>query len=177
MAPNESFISSLNIPLQLKEYFLKSVRVKKYLTRESLEDIEDIYLLFNSLYIFDKSSFSSYVILSLNKSKEFDYYHHLKNVLENEMKKISKVQSSEQIRGALTVEQSIIRNLFKESAQMIMDYTEGRENEDFTEYYKYIGKLELIDLIIKDEDFKLVIDKENEKLDLMNSKKTKQKSS
>lgn len=175
MVPNESFIKSLNLPSHLKEYFLKSERIKKFITRENLEDIEDIYLLFNSVYLFNESIFSSHVILLLSKSKEFDYYFHLKQVLETDMEKIPRTHKFEQINKTLAMDYAFLKDFFKDFTFMMMSYTEEKEVYDFVDYYKYLGKLEMINIFIDDDDFKALLKNGYENLNLLKDKKSKGK--
>jgi len=83
MGDLDSVINNSKLPDQLKEYFKKSVRIKKILKVDTINDIEDIYIFYDSLYTFDSSEFSSCVVISLSKCTNFDtFYHYLKKVID-----------------------------------------------------------------------------------------------
>ena len=75
----DSFIDNLELPLQLKEYFLKSKAHKEDLSEKVLTDIEEFFILYKSLYRFDEIEFSANVIMTLKKCKDFStFYFYLK---------------------------------------------------------------------------------------------------
>ncbi|MDY0409026.1 hypothetical protein [Paracerasibacillus soli] len=67
------FIDNLDLPLQLKEYFSKSKVHKKELSEKVLNDIEEFFILYRSLYTFDETEFSANVIITLKKCKDFPH--------------------------------------------------------------------------------------------------------
>lgn len=53
------------LPHQLKVYFTASKSIKNIVTSDTINQIEDLYILYHSLYYFDTSEFSVFIITSL----------------------------------------------------------------------------------------------------------------
>lgn len=78
----KDFINGSKLPSQLKEYFTTSESIKGIINKKLLSEIEDLYIYYTSLYIFDTSEFSAYTITSLKKCKDLDsFYYYLKKVM------------------------------------------------------------------------------------------------
>lgn len=79
----DSLVNESKLPNQLKDYFTSSTRIKEIVTTETIKDIEDLYILYNALYIFDTSQFSAYTITSVKKCKDIEsFYYYLKKVID-----------------------------------------------------------------------------------------------
>src|SRR5699024_6341561 len=67
----KNYIIKSDIPDDLKEYLSKSKNTYNLLSMKIIDDIELIYLEFNTLYIFDLSEFNSIIIESLHKKDKY----------------------------------------------------------------------------------------------------------
>lgn len=75
----EDYIQEKNIPGQLKKYFITSIRGKSFIDEGMLAEIEELYIYYSSLYYFDETEFSSYIITTLERGSEHTaYYYYLK---------------------------------------------------------------------------------------------------
>src|SRR5690625_5739762 len=79
-------VQKAKIPEQLKTYFMESNEGKLYLSEEMLSEIEELYVFYNALYIFDETEFSFYTITSLKRGSEAAaYYYYLRKILESNL--------------------------------------------------------------------------------------------
>lgn len=79
----KNYIIKSDIPDDLKEYLSKSKNTYNLLSMKIIDDIELIYLEFNTLYIFDLSEFNSIIIESLHKKDKYPYfYNYVKKMLK-----------------------------------------------------------------------------------------------
>jgi|SRR5690625_473113 len=84
-------IEKTEIPNILKYYFTKNFHIHLYLNESLLNEIEEIYIEYDSLYDFDDTEFCSYVITGVKKQDNHEYfYHYLKKVLDSNLKLVSK---------------------------------------------------------------------------------------
>src|SRR5699024_1940120 len=84
-------IEKAEIPTILKDYFLRNYHVHLYLNESLLNELEETYIEYDSLYEFDDAEFCSYVIAGIKKQDKHEYfYHYLKKVLDNNLKFIPK---------------------------------------------------------------------------------------
>lgn len=84
-------IEKIDIPTMLKDYFIRNSHVHLYLSKSLLNEIEDIYIEYDSLYEFDDTEFCSYVITGVKKQEKHEYfYHYLKKVLDSNLDLIPK---------------------------------------------------------------------------------------
>src|SRR5690606_7319456 len=84
-------IKDADIPEILRSYLLRNKHVGLFLDETLLKEIEEIYVEYDSLFIFDEAEFCSYVITGIKKLDKHDYfYHYLKKVFETNLNLISK---------------------------------------------------------------------------------------
>ena len=87
----DSMVQKSKLPKQLKDYFTLSTPSKEIVDAKTINDIEDLYIFYDSLYIFDTSEFSAYTITSLKRCKDLkSFYFYLKKVIDTNMELISR---------------------------------------------------------------------------------------
>ncbi|GIO20603.1 hypothetical protein J18TS1_37030 [Oceanobacillus oncorhynchi subsp. incaldanensis] len=75
-------IEKAEIPSILKDYFLRNYHVHLYLNESVLNEVEESYIEYDSLYEFDNAEFYSYVIADIKKQDKHEYfYHYIKKFL------------------------------------------------------------------------------------------------
>lgn len=153
-------IHKANIPEQLRSYFIESKEGQLYLNKEMLSEIEELYTFYNALYIFDETQFSFYTITSLKRGSEATaYYYYLRKILESNLELMSKDQrfhkNSEGTFAFKTDINSLKRNfktIAREFGQNVdFFYKNQYDKIDVTKTYLLLGKLELINDIVRDE--------------------------
>lgn len=153
-------INKANIPEQLRTYFKESDDGKLYLTEEMLSEIEELYIFYNALYIFDETEFSFYTITSLKRGSEATaYYYYLRKILETNLQITSQDQRfHKSSKGVFTFKidgnnlDVVLKNIAKEFGQNVdYFYKDQYEKIDILQTYLLLGKLELINNIIDDE--------------------------
>src|SRR5690625_482337 len=153
-------VQKAKIPEQLKTYFLESNEGKLYLTEEMLHEIEELYTFYNALYIFDETEFSFYTITSLKRGSEaVAYYYYLRKILEVNLELMSKDQrfhKNSEGTFAFKIDVNNLNNIFKNIAYEFgqnVDYFYKNQYDkiDVMETYLLLGKLELINDIVRDE--------------------------
>jgi len=153
-------VQKAKIPEQLKTYFMESNEGKLYLTEEMLHEIEELYTFYNALYIFDETEFSFYTITSLKRGSEaVAYYYYLRKILEVNLELMSKDQrfhKNSEGTFAFKIDVNNLNNIFKNIAYEFgqnVDYFYKNQYDkiDVMETYLLLGKLELINDIVRDE--------------------------
>ncbi|MCC2362761.1 hypothetical protein ACIQ61_04480 [Bacillus cereus] len=149
-----STINKIKLPATLKDYFLTSNRIESLLSEEILLDIEEIYILYRSLYAFDESDFSLNVIKSINMCRDRNgFYFYLKKVLDRELEKKSKGN----VNG-MVLPQNLIEEQFKAVTKDYIDSInqmyDGETQIDLKHVYKNIGNLEMLNNLLEDEYLK-----------------------
>lgn len=156
----EELIQKANIPEQLKAYFMKSNEGKIHLTEEMLSEIEELYIFYNALYYFDETEFSFYTITSLKRGSEVAaYYYYLRKILESNLELMSKDQRfHKKSKGvfAFKIDGNNIDKMFKSVATEFGQnvdyfYKDQYDKIDVMKTYLLLGKLELINNIVRDE--------------------------
>lgn len=118
----ETFVNDSKLPSQLKEYFTASENIKGVITEKVLSEIEDLYIYYTSLYIFDTSEFSAYTITSLKKCKGLDYfYFYLKKVIDSNMDLKTKDESFKSSSDYFFLGDEDINIFFKETVVEFCD--------------------------------------------------------
>jgi len=154
-----SLILKSKLPDQLKEYLQNSSRIKEIISAETIMEIEDLYIFYDSLYTFDTSEFSAYTITSLQKCKDLEaFYYYLKKVidtnLELETKDIKrKVQVPSTKSMPFRFESSV-----KEFCQLIDKVYKNEKDINLIATYKSLGKMELIYDLFKNPYHKNILD-------------------
>lgn len=153
-------IHKANIPEQLRSYFIESKEGQLYLTVEMLNEIEELYTFYNALYIFDETQFSFYTITSLRRGSEATaYYYYLRKILESNLELMSKDQrfhKSSEGTFAFKTDMISLNSRFKTIAQEFGQnvdffYKNQYDKIDVMKTYLLLGKLELINDIVRDE--------------------------
>ncbi|WP_147535631.1 hypothetical protein [Bacillus marasmi] len=167
MTETLKIIETSALPIQLKEYFRGSRRIQKLITAEIIEDIEDLFLYYDSLYHFDLSKFGVCTIDSLIKCKDFSsYYFYLKKILENHLDVELKDDNN-----SVRIKKDIINDEFEKSAFETFKLIPIESHEQLTQLNFYLGKLELINKLIVDENYISIYDKILQLLDNYNTMK------
>lgn len=153
-----SVINNSKLPEQLKEYFKRSFRIKECLNIDTLKDIEDIYIFYDSLYIFDSSEFSSNVVTSLIKCTNFDaFYLYLKKVIDSSLECKSK-GNEDPVSHRFSMDKDNIDTTFVEVFNEFVEiidsfYKHNLDKVNLVQTYKIIGKMELINSLIEDRHY------------------------
>ncbi|HDX9588231.1 TPA: hypothetical protein ROX98_001173 [Bacillus pseudomycoides] len=151
-------VNNIKLPITLKEYLLTSNRIESLLSEEILLDVEEIYILYKSLYEFDESDFSLNVIKSIERCRDrTGFYFYLKKVLDTELEIKSKSDAKQKNKGIV-----IPQDLIDEQIRIITQEYMGSVNEiywdkkviDLQSIYKSLGKLEVLNNLLEDEYLK-----------------------
>lgn len=95
-----NLIKEKNMPSQLKDYFQNSKRGKKFINEQMLESIEELYIYYSALYLFDETEFSAFTISTLERGSEHSaYYYYLKKILDNQTELLPKTRDKNYING------------------------------------------------------------------------------
>lgn len=154
----DDYIQEKNIPAQLKQYFITSMRGKSYIDEAMLDEIEELYIYYTALYYFDETEFSSYIITTLERGSEHSaYYYYLKKILDNNLE----LQSKDNKKSFLNLSNIDLDNLFKEITidfnKHLKDvYDNNFEQIDILTTLILLGKLELISNITEDQSYRYV---------------------
>ncbi|MFK4477470.1 hypothetical protein [Bacillus sp. RC206] len=149
-----STINKIKLPATLKDYFLTSNRIESLLSEEILLDIEEIYILYRSLYAFDESDFSLNVIKSINMCRDRNgFYFYLKKVLDRELEKKSKGNVNGMVLPQNLIEEQF-KTVTKDYIDSINQMYDGEAQIDLKHVYKNIGNLEMLNNLLEDEYLK-----------------------
>lgn len=158
MSELETFIESSALPIQLKEYFIGSKNIQKVISEEILDEIEDLYVYYDSLYKFDTSEFGVSVIDSLMRCKDFNmYYFYLKKILENQL-----VIESKDENRYIKINKVYLDDSFKKTASEIINLMASGFDDNLNRINFYLGKLEIINELIEDEYYSEIYTKVTE---------------
>lgn len=143
-------INQADIPQLLKDYLLRNEQIQLTLNTSLLNDIKDLYIEYDSLYIFDKAEFSSYVITGLKKQDKYDYfYNYLKIVMESNMYLRSKNKRGNELLLNRMYENihpkvdNITKYIF-DLYSLIDNYKESKNKNILFEAYRISGVLEVL---------------------------------
>lgn len=141
-------IETSELSKRLKEYFKGSKRIQKILTAELIEDIEDLFLLYQSQYDFQTAMFDGYVIDSLKRCKDFStYYFYLKKILENHLEVELKNENN-----IVRLNKTIITKEFRKTASEIINLLPSQSEGIFNHIHFLLGKLDLFHQLIEDDN-------------------------
>lgn len=162
MSAIETFVNDSKLPSQLKEYFTTSESIKDIISKKVLSEIEDLYIYYTSVYIFDTSEFSAYTITSLKKCKDLNYfYFYLKKVIDTNVDLKTKDQSFKKSKDYLFLKDEDINILFKEAVVEFCDLVDKiykkNENLNLKKTYISLGKLELINRLIPYPEYQNIL--------------------
>lgn len=154
----DDYIQEKNIPGQLKQYFITSIRGKSYIDEAMLDEIEELYIYYTALYYFDETEFSSYIITTLERGSEHSaYYYYLKKILDNNLE----LQSKDNSKTFLKINNINLDELFKEITIAFNKHLKDVYNNDFEKIdllttFILLGKLELISNLTEDQSYRYV---------------------
>lgn len=154
----DDYIQEKNIPEQLKQYFITSIRGKSYIDKAMLDEIEELYIYYTALYYFDETEFSSYIITTLERGSEHSaYYYYLKKILDNNLE----LQSKDNSKTFLKINNINLDELFKEITIAFNKHLKDVYNNDFEKIdllttFILLGKLELISNLTEDQSYRYV---------------------
>ena len=154
----DDYIQEKNIPGQLKQYFITSIRGKSYIYEAMLDEIEELYIYYTALYYFDETEFSSYIITTLERGSEHSaYYYYLKKILDNNLE----LQSKDNSKTFLKINNINLDELFKEITIAFNKHLKDVYNNDFEKIdllttFILLGKLELISNLTEDQSYRYV---------------------
>lgn len=155
----KAHIEKAEIPAILKDYFLRSNYVHLYLNGSLLDEIEESYIEYDSLYEFDDAEFCSYVIIGIKKQDKHEYfYYYLKKVIDNNLKLISKAPISDyeklsKLEKNLVPEDEILITI-KKLLIAIQEFKSTQELGKLLRAHKFAGELEILFTIYPDNAFK-----------------------
>lgn len=154
----DDYIQEKNIPGQLKQYFITSIRGKSYIDEAMLDEIEELYIYYTALYYFDETEFSSYIITTLKRGSEHSaYYYYLKKILDNNLE----LQSKDNSKTFLKINNINLDELFKEITIAFNKHLKDVYNNDFEKIdllttFILLGKLELISNLTENQSYRYV---------------------
>src|SRR5699024_6993543 len=140
--------------------FKESNEGKAYLNESMLSEIEELYTFYNALYIFDETDFSFYTINSLKRGSEaVAYYYYLRKILESNLDFMSKDQRFHKNSEGTFAFKTDVTNLNKKFMNIASEfgqnvdyfYKNQYDKIDIMETYLLLGKLELINDIVRDK--------------------------
>lgn len=155
----KDLIKKAEIPAILKDYFLRSNHVALYLNESLLNEIEESYIEYDSLYEFDDAEFCSYVIVSIKKQDKHEYfYFYLKKILDNNLKVVSKSPTNDyeklkKLEKNLIPEDEILTTL-KNLLISIQEFNSNKRPGPLLRAYRLAGELEILFTIYPDNEFK-----------------------
>ncbi|WP_153009877.1 hypothetical protein [Sporosarcina koreensis] len=154
-----SLILESKLPDQLKEYLKSSSRIKEIISIETILEIEDLYIFYDSLYIFDTSEFSAYTITSLQKCKDLDaFYYYLKKVIDTNLELETKDNKrKDQVSNKKSIPFKF-ENSIKEFCLLVDKVYKNDKDIDLNATYKSLGKMELIYDLFKNPYHKKILD-------------------
>lgn len=157
MSDIHKLVKKVQIPNQLKSYFIESESILEYLTDDKLFILEDLYIYFDSIYEFDTSEFCVAAVAVIRRPHELDsFYYYLKKVIEKKVDLQTKDKNRLTDKSYIHIEKILLDQMFKESADIFIDNIDKlikKEDVALSSLYKSIGKLELITDITSDHYF------------------------
>ena len=159
----DSLVNKSKLPNQLKEYFTTSDIIKKVVTKEVINEIEELFIFYNALYTFDTSKFSAYTITSLKECKDVDlFYSYLKNVVDTNLELKSRDNVFNNVNEKKILENDVVNRTFKEVAVNFIRfvnliYNKEKVDIDMDQLFKHIGKLEVINQLIDDNFYRKLL--------------------
>lgn len=150
-------IEKSTLPNSLKDYLLNSKSIKEALNLVLINEIEELYIYFNALYVFDKSEFSAHTITALKRCKNLDtFYYYLKKVLETNLVWRSKDKKFLSINEYNMIKNSNVDKTFKivvKEYEFILEKIIEKRTISVIEISKIQGKLELINELVSFESY------------------------
>lgn len=135
-------IKSADIPIVLREYFMRKPDITNIINESLLQDIEDLYMELDSLYNFDHSIFSGYIINALKKTEIHDYfYYYLKKILDVNLEATSKFNPAQNIHLSFisNIDESDIKNNITKILSYIEYYNKTENIRSLCTAYRLTG--------------------------------------
>ncbi|MCM3568680.1 hypothetical protein [Neobacillus mesonae] len=157
-------IKKLNLPNELIVYFTESSRISDKLYTSVLKDLEDIYLLYSSLYNFKVSEFCSFAISCIERANKIDSFHYyLSKTLENHLERTEKNTTNfvDDPSKFIKLETKKFEEVTKEVVVVYINLVDRMYNEEtinLAEVYEAFGKLEFMLKLNFDEYHKKLLD-------------------
>lgn len=149
------------MPTMLKDYFLRNSHVHLYLNESLLNEIEETYIEYDSLYEFDNAEFCSYVITGVKKQEKHEYfYHYLKKVLDSNLNLIpkSKISDHQKLtkleKNVSKLPEDAILISLKDLLITIQDFKSSEEPQKLLHAYKISGALQVLFTLYPDNIYK-----------------------
>ena len=156
----KDLIEKIDIPNMLKDYFIRNSHVHLYLSESLLNEIEDTYIEYDSLYEFDNTEFCSYVITGVKKQEKHEYfYHYLKKVLDSNLDLIPKSSISDYQKltklekNISELPEDLILITLKDLLITIQDIS-SEEGKKLLHAYKLSGALQVLFTLYPDNIYK-----------------------
>lgn len=154
-------IKDADIPEILRSYLLRNKHVGLFLDETLLKEIEEIYVEYDSLFIFDEAEFCSYVITGIKKLDKHDYfYHYLKKVFETNLNLISKSKIPDYEKTAKLTDnlskfqESDISRILVDFFKSMNEFKESKELRYLFTAYKISGVLHILFELYPDNEHK-----------------------
>ncbi|GAB6256928.1 hypothetical protein [Peribacillus sp. N1] len=157
-------IKKLKLPNELIVYFTESSRISDKLYTSVLKDLEDIYLLYSSMYNFKISDFCSFAISCIERANKIDSFHYyLSKTLENHLDRTEKypTNSVDDSSKFIKVETKTFDEVTKEVVVLYINLVDRMYNEEtvnLSEVYEAFGKVEFMLKLNFDEYHKKLLD-------------------
>ncbi|WP_281974999.1 hypothetical protein [Halobacillus litoralis] len=157
----ENRVEEAEIPNILKDYFLRNTHIHLYLNDLLLNEIEEIYIEYDSLYEFDDAEFCSYVITGVKKQEKHEYfYHYLKKVLDSNLELIPKSRISDYQKltklgkNISNLQEDEILIALKNLLITMQDLKVTKKQEKLLQAYKLTGALQVLFTLYPDNVYK-----------------------
>ncbi|MEW9502157.1 hypothetical protein [Jeotgalibacillus marinus] len=144
-------LEEAEIPNILKDYFIRNSHIHLYLNKLLLNEIEETYIEYDSLYEFDDAEFCSYVITGVKKQEKHQYfYHYLKKILDSNLKLIPKSRISDYQKltklgkNISKLQEDEILIALKNLLITMQDLKVSKEQEKLLHAYKLTGALQVL---------------------------------
>ncbi|WP_017753717.1 hypothetical protein [Calidifontibacillus oryziterrae] len=145
-------IDEYRLPIQLATYFQDSKKVSEFLNEKVLEDIEELYTMYKSLYLFDETEFSKYAIKCVERCKDIDgFYYYFKKVIDSSIE----LNSKGNMKSNSGIDIDYVDKIFKKVSNLFVknleEIKDGWGILNIKNTYTLLGKLELICELVEDE--------------------------
>ncbi|AJI10905.1 hypothetical protein [Bacillus cereus] len=150
----EEMIKSGNLPGIMKKYFLDSKRIKGFLSKAIILDVEELYLLYSVLYEFNEAQFTQKTIDAIERCKDKNtFYFYLKKILDVDLE--IKLRNSPNYGEDRLVERNIrkeeIYSVSNDYIEIINEMYERKPDIDIRVVYQTLGRLEATCKLTNDE--------------------------
>lgn len=150
----EEMIKSGNLPDIMKKYFVDSKRIKSFLSKAIILDIEELYLLYSVLYEFNEAQFTQKTIDAIERCKDKNtFYFYLKKILDVdlEIKLRNTPNFGEEKLSERNMKQEEIYSVSNDYIEIINEMYERKPDIDLKVVYQALGRLEATCKLTDDE--------------------------